>query len=97
MTIKDFDKATYLCETYKELYGGNNGFISATDYIHITFDAFVDFFSNDNYIITEINGDTYGWKLLSKYDEIPVMCLATYSNMLKCDKTKQYLKEKMNA
>ena len=93
MTIKDLDKAVKLCKVNKELYDKFNGFISVDfNRIQVRLDAFVEFF-NDFYI--EENYGSY-WKLYATYQGVKVMCLASYSEMLNNDKTKKYLKERLD-
>ena len=94
MTIQDFDKAIKMYKLHKEIYKNGSGFISVScfpDRIHITLKAFMEFFKEDEYNVVD-RGKFEGWEAISEYKGIPVFCIMCHSDMLKYEKTKQYLR-----
>ena len=93
MTTKDLEKAIKISKEYREIYNRFVGLAGISDYVHLSFDAFMGLF-NEFYIDPSVSacGD---FRLSVEYDGVEVKSIANYDDMLKFPKTKEYLKEKL--
>ena len=90
MNTEDLKKATELIKAYKELYDKFVGLAGIGEYVHITLSEFMKVFAF--FDIDERGASCGNFKLSTEYNGVTVMCIASYNEMLKYKKTKQYLR-----
>lgn len=93
MDTEDLEKLVKISKEYSRLYNKFIGLAGISEYVHLTFEAFVGFFEDFD---IEENDSYSNFKLSTRYDGVKVICLANYKEMLLNPKTKRYLEESLN-
>lgn len=94
MTREDLERAVKISKEYNEIYERFVGLAGISEYVHLSLLAFMSLFEDFN--ISEHGATCGDFKLSTKYNGVVIMCLASYDDMLKFKKTKEYLKERLN-